>query len=141
MFLKFFGDATFHWSSVFFANGRLINLPISNRQVELLWNANPKNQKKEIEKIHTSSLKSKQIQPSAFGVGIGFVLTFGNRYGFFNLPFSNSLDFPNLTFSHSLDFPTLISPSLLFSDISCSHFGGKKDKKKHLSPENSRIQK
>ena len=63
--------------------GRLINLPFA-KNTELQWN----------EKIHTSSLKSKQIQPSAFGVGIGFVLTFGNRYGFFNLPFSNSLDFP-----------------------------------------------
>ena len=36
----------FHWSSAFFANGRLINLPLLHHLVELLWNANPKNYKK-----------------------------------------------------------------------------------------------
>ena len=64
-------DHPFHLSSLFLANVMLIQ-EIS---------------KNEIDKIHTCSLMSKQSQPLEFGL---FVLTFGNRHGFFNLPFSNS---------------------------------------------------
>ena len=69
--------------------------------------------KYEIEKIQ----ESKQIQPFAFGVGIGFVVIFLNRYGFFNLPFSNSLDLPNLPFEKNTELLWNNPILLLYKDL------------------------